>query len=345
MQECLNYKIIDSATLECENCNHHCKIKEGEVGICGVRQNLKGKLYLLAYGKSVAVGIDPIEKKPLFHFLPGSHVYSFGTLGCNFHCSNCQNYGISQMFGDKGKVKEYSGLNWGTNLSPDEIVKGALENNCSSVAATYNEPTVFLEYALAVMKLAKKKKLKNIWVSNGFMSTKTLDTVIPYLDAINIDIKSFDDKFYREECGARLAPVLENCKKLIKQGVWLEITTLIIPTLSDNKKMLREIARFIKKELGSFVPWHLSAFSGEISWKLKNLPSTSLKSIKEAYEIGKEEGLKYVYGGNILNNNLENTYCPKCGALVIERNGYQTISKLKDGCCSKCATKIVGIFQ
>ncbi len=346
MKECLNYKIIDSETLECHNCNHFCRIKEGKVGICGIRQNRGGKLYLLTYGKAVAANIDPIEKKPLFHFLPGSLAYSFGTLGCNFRCSNCQNYAISQMFGEKGKVKEYSKLNWGLDFSPAKIVEEAKQNDCSSIAATYNEPTVFMEYSLEVMKIAKKEKIYNIWVSNGFMSSETLDIILPYLDAVNIDIKSFQASFYKRYCGAKLTPVLENCKKLAKQkNVWLEVTTLLIPNLSDDLKMLREIARFIKKELGASVPWHLSAFSGEISWKLKNFPPTPLEKIRKAYEIGKEEGLNYVYGGNIEGENIENTYCPKCGTLLVERNEYWATSLMKNDRCPRCGAKIAGVFK
>lgn len=343
MKECLNYRKIDSETLQCQNCSHFCKIKEGGVGICGIRQNLKGKLYLLAYGRAIAVNVDPIEKKPLFHFLPGTEAYSFGTLGCNFRCGNCQNYEISQMFGVKGKTEEYGGINWGHSFSPREIVAKALENNCASIAYTYNEPTVFLEYALDTMKIAREKGLKNVWVSNGFMSEKTLNTIIPYLDAINVDIKSFDDDFYKSNCGARLQPVLENCKKLVKAKIWLEITTLVIPTLSDDEKMLREIARFIKNELGDFVPWHISAFSGAISWKLKHLSDTPVEDVEKGYKIGKQEGLKYVYAGNVWNKEMESTYCPKCGKIVIERMGYVISRYDKEGKCV-CGEKLEGIF-
>lgn len=343
MNECLNYKKIDYQTLQCQTCSHFCKIKEGRVGICGIRQNLKGKLYLLAYGKAIASHVDPVEKKPLFHFLPGSSAYSVGTIGCNFRCGNCQNYDISQMFGFKGKVKEYDKFSWGYDLPPEKIVGEALKNKCQSIAYTYNEPTVWTEYALDTMKLARKKGLKNIWVSNGFMSNDTLGVIIPYLDAINVDIKSFDDEFYRSNCGARVNPVLENCKRLVREKVWTEITTLIIPTMSDDEKMLRKIARFIKKEMGDFVPWHLSAFSGAISWKLRHIPDTSISAVKNAVAIGKKEGLKYVYGGNVPDSGLENTYCPKCGRPLIERIGYEITVYNGTGKC-ECGEKIQGIF-
>ncbi|MCK4539585.1 AmmeMemoRadiSam system radical SAM enzyme [Candidatus Parcubacteria bacterium] len=344
MEECLNYKKIDSQTLQCQTCNHFCEIKEGRVGICGIRQNIGGKLYLLAYGKATAAHVDPIEKKPFFHFLPGSFAYSFAAIGCNFRCKNCQNYDISQMFGLKGRVGEYGKLNWGYFLSPKKIVEEALKNQCQSIAYTYTEPTVFMEYALDTMKLAKEKGLKNVWVSNGFMSDKTLDEIIPYLDAINIDIKSFNDDFYKSNCGAGVQPILNNCKRLAREKIWLETTTLVIPTLSDNEEMLRQIAGFIKNELGDFVPWHISAFSGEISWKLQNIPDTPIKTIKNACQIGEEEGLKYVYGGNVPGSGMENTYCPKCGNIIIKRDNYYISRQDKKGNCPKCGENIIKFY-
>lgn len=345
MKESLLYKKIKNNFLQCLTCAHSCVIQKGRTGVCGVRQNIDGKLYLLVYGKAAAVNIDPIEKKPLFHFLPGSAALSFGTIGCNFRCKNCQNYDISQMYGAKGRVEEYKKIWWGEKASPKELVERAIKAKCESIAYTYNEPTVFLEYALDTMKLAKKKGLKNVWVSNGFMSDKTLELIIPYLDAINVDIKSFEDDFYRTNSGARLEPVLKNCKRLAKEGVWLEVTTLIIPTLSADEKMLREIARFIKTELGDFIPWHVSAFSGAISWQLKHLPDTPLETIKKAYRLGKEEGLKYVYAGNVWDSNTESTYCPKCNTPVIVRSGYSVERQDKKGKCRKCGKKIEGVFD
>ncbi|MBU4142906.1 AmmeMemoRadiSam system radical SAM enzyme [Patescibacteria group bacterium] len=345
MKECLNYKKISSAILECFNCFHFCRIKEGETGICGVRQNLAGKLYSLVYGQAAAVNVDPVEKKPLFHWLPGSSAYSFGTLGCNFRCANCQNFDIAQIFGLKGKIKEYQEIAWGYELAPGKIIAEALKNKCQSIAYTYNEPTVFLEYALDTMKLARQKNLKNIWVSNGYMSKETLELILPYLDAVNIDIKSFDDKFYQSNCGARLAPVLANCQRLVKEKVWLEITTLVIPTLADDAKMLKKLAKFIKEKLGDFVPWHLSAFSGRISWKLQQLPATPIETIKKVYLIGKEAGLKYVYAGNLWERNLESTFCPRCGEMLIERIGYQIARHDKNGSCFSCGKKIEGFFN
>lgn len=345
MKECLNYKKMDKGAVQCETCHHFCKIAEGRSGTCGIRQNLKGKLYLLTYGKAVAVNIDPVEKKPLFHFLPGSDIFSIGTLGCNFRCANCQNFDISQMFGFKGRVEQYDRFDWGYDLSPAEAVKRAKAGGCASIAYTYNEPTIFLEYALDTMKLAGKAGLKNVWVSNGFMSDKTLELIIPHLDAINVDIKSFSDQFYQSNCGARVEPVLDNCRKLVKAGVWTEITTLVIPTLSDSEAMFRQVAGFIRKELGDFVPWHVSAFSGAISWKLQHLPETPLSTIKTAYEIGKAAGLKYVYAGNVWGDESENTFCPKCGKVVIKRIGYAVERSDKQGSCPYCQEKMAGVFK
>ncbi|MEA2088942.1 MAG: AmmeMemoRadiSam system radical SAM enzyme [Patescibacteria group bacterium] len=344
MKECLNYKKIDSETLQCLTCFHFCKIKKNKTGICGIRQNIKGKLYLLTYCKAIALNVDPIEKKPLFHFFPGSKSLSFGTVGCNMRCKNCQNYDISQIFGYKGTVANYKKLNFGYPVPPEQIVNEALKTKCKSIAYTYNEPTVFLEYALDTMKLARKKGIKNVWISNGFMSKQTLDLIIKYVDAVNIDIKSFDNEFYKSNCGAKLKPVLENCKRLVKEKIWLEITTLIIPTLSDNEKTLKQIAKFIKNELGDFVPWHISAFSGAISWKLQHIPDTPIKTIEKIYKIGKLEGLKYIYVGNLWKNGMENTYCPQCNNIVVERIGYNIEKKDKKGKCADCKTQIQGIF-
>lgn len=345
MKECLNYKRINSSIVQCRTCSHFCKIKNGRVGICGVRKNIGGKLFLLAYGKAIALHIDPIEKKPLFHFLPGTSAYSLGTLGCNFRCDNCQNYDISQMFGYKRKVEEYKKFDWGYEISPGEIAEEAVKNGCKSIAYTYNEPTIFLEYALDTMKIAKERSLKNVWVSNGFMSLETLDLILPWLDAINVDIKSFDDNFYRTNCGARLKPVLENCKYLVKKGVWLEITTLVIPGLSDDEKMLSQIARFIRKELGDFVPWHVSAFSAAISWKLQHIKDTPEKTVQRAYEIGRREGLKYVYAGNVRDADLESTKCPDCGNIFVKRMAYEISEYNEGGKCRHCGRKIEGVFN
>jgi len=339
------FRKLDSKKIECLACTHNCKIPSNFTGLCGVRQNINGKIKLLVYGRVVAENVDPIEKKPLFHFLPGSKSYSLGTLGCNFFCKNCQNFDISQIFGFKGKILNYKEIFWGKKLSPVEAVKKAITYGCESISYTYNEPTIWVEYALEIMKLAKENNLKNVWVSNGFMSKQTFELISNYLDAINIDIKSFRDSFYRKNCGAKLKPVLDTCKRVVKRGIHLEITTLVIPTLSDDEKMLKDLAVFIKQKLGDETPWHISAFSSSISWKLQHLPDTSFEVLKRVYEIGKGVGLKYVYLGNVLSKEFESTYCPRCGKTVIEREGYFVKNFVKKGKCPFCGYKIKGIYE
>ena len=334
MKEALLYKKLDNQKVQCNLCAHHCVIAEGKRGICGARENQDGKLYTLVYGKAVAKGIDPIEKKPFFHFLPGSFSFSFSTAGCNFQCKSCQNWDISQgpRLSD-GKIL-------GEDLEPEKIVSEAIESKCQSIAYTYTEPTIFMEYALTAMKIAKEKGLKNVWVSNGFMAEETLEIIAPYLDAINIDLKSFSDEFYQKYCGARLQPVLDSLKRIKEKKIWLEVTTLIIPTLNDSEKELKKIADFIKKELGEETSWHISQFCGEISWKLQDFPTTPVKTIEMACKTGKSAGLKYVYSGNIPGFYWENTYCPKCKELMISREGYSIIRFDKNGHCSKCGESL-----
>jgi pyruvate formate lyase activating enzyme len=326
-------KLKKEKGVQCQNCAHYCFISPGKRGICGVRENIDGKLYALNYGKAIACHVDPIEKKPFFHFLPGSQSLSIATVGCNFSCKNCQNYDISQAPKPQNPVL-------GEDLPPEKIVKIALKNKLPSISYTYTEPTIFLEYALETMKLAKKAGLKNNFVSNGFMSPESAKLVIPYLDADNIDIKSFSDDFYRENCGARLQPVLDTAKLMKKSGVWVEITTLVIPTLSDSKEMFKDIAKFIKTELGPETPWHISQFSGAISWKLKHLPDTPVEVLEMAYKIGKDMDLKYVYTGNVPGHRAENTYCPKCGTLAINRMNYMIHRHDEKGKCPKCGENL-----
>jgi len=329
MKETLLYKKLKNKKVQCQNCAHYCQILPGKRGICGVRENKGGKLYSLVYGKACAVNIDPIEKKPFFHFLPGSHSLSIATIGCNFTCKNCQNWDISQAPKPDKPVL-------GEDLTPEEIVKIALKNKLPSISYTYTEPAIFSEYAIATMKLAKKEGLKNNWVTNGFWSKELFDLVSPYLDAANVDLKSFSDEFYIKNCGGRLQPVLDTLKRLKKKKIWVEITTLAIPTMSDSEEMFRNIAKFIKEELGLETPWHISQFSGAISWQLKDLPDTSVQTLEKAYQIGKEIGLKYVYTGNVPGLPSEDTFCPKCGALAIDRMNYIIHRHDKNGKCSKC---------
>ena len=338
MKEVLLYKKLERENIQCLTCAHGCFVLPGKRGICGMRENIDGHLFVLNYGKAVACNIDPIEKKPLFHFLPGTSSLSIAAAGCNLICSNCQNYDLSQGCKTLTEVP-------GKEMTPEEVVKMALKNKVPSISYTYTEPTVFLEYALDIMKLAKKAGLKNVWVSNGFMSKESAELVIPLLDAANIDIKGFTEEFYRQNCGAHLEPVLETCKMMKKAGVWLEITTLAIPKKSDSPEMFKKIAKFIKRELGEETPWHISQFSGAISWKLQSLPDTPIKNLKSAYKIGKDAGLKYVYTGNIPGLDSENTFCPKCNELCIQRAGYKISDLSQNGECPKCKTKLNIIYK
>lgn len=320
---------------QCQLCNHYCLITNNKAGICGVRKNIKGQLYALDYGKVIAENIDPIEKKPIFHFLPGSLSYSIATVGCNFSCMHCQNADISQYPIDeqlKGDVVP------GKEVSPKEIIRRAKRAKCSSIAYTYTEPTIYAEFALDCMKLAKKAGLKNVWVSNGYTAKEAWLKILPYLDAINIDLKFFKNETYLKICGAKLKPVLDNLKLLKQKKIWLEVTTLIIPDLNDSEEELTQIAQFIAKDLGTETPWHVSRFFPQ--YKLQSQDPTEEQLIYKAYQIGKEAGLKYVYGGNIVSDIHENTYCPACNELVIRRTGYDTDQFDKKGQCPKCKEKI-----
>lgn len=333
MKQAHLYKRLKDKKVQCQNCAHYCLIDPGKRGKCGVRENIKGKLFSLVYGKTCAFHIDPIEKKPLFHFLPGSKSLSIATVGCQFRCLNCQNWAISQ--GPKlSKIIE------GENISPAKIVQAAKTAKLPSISYTYTDPIVFLEYALDTMKIAKKQGLKNIWVTSGFFSKELFDLVWPYLDAANVDLKHFSNKDYIKYSNGRLEPVLNTLKNMKDKGIWVEVTTLLIPTISDNPKTLKDIAGFIKNELGPETPWHVTQFSGLLSWKLQHLPDTPVETLKTAYEIGKKMGLKYVYTGNVPGLPSEDTFCPECGALAIDRTGYLVRRYDKNGKCVKCGTNI-----
>jgi len=334
------FKKLPNNKIQCLACNNYCVIPNGKTGICGVRQNNNGELKLLVNNKAIAVNLDPVEKKPLFHFLPGSTAFSFGTFGCNFRCEFCQNWDISQApkSFDKAQDVKY----WGEDWPPEKIVNHCKENNIPIIACTYNEPTVWTEYALVTMKLAKKTKIKNVWVSNGYMSKETLKSIGPYLDAINVDLKSFREDFYQNIVHAHLEPVKENIKKIWQMGIWEEVTTLIIPGLNDSDQELQQIAQFLVK-ISPDLPWHISAFYP--AYKMLDTLPTPQKSLIKAYNIGKKAGLQYVYTGNIPDVNYESTYCPKCGTKIIERWGIEMIkNNFKKGKCPQCGTKIKGRF-
>ena len=338
MKEVYLYKKLKGNKVQCQNCAHYCVISPNKRGTCGVRENQDGKLFALNYGKAIAVNIDPIEKKPFFHFLPGTFSLSIATVGCNFRCLYCQNWDISQSFKGKEEIP-------GEDLPPDKIVELAKKNKLPSISYTYTEPGIFSEYALDTMKLAKKAGLKNNWVTNGFWSKELFGLISPYLDAANVDLKGFSDDFYIKICGGRLEPVLDTLKILKQERIWVEITTLVIPTLNDKKEVFENIAKFIKNDLGSETPWHISQFCGAISWKLQHLPETSIETLKMGYEIGKEAGLKYVYTGNVPGLPSENTLCPKCSTIAIDRTNYIIHRHDKQGLCPKCGENLNLITQ
>jgi pyruvate formate lyase activating enzyme len=330
MQASRFFTPVKNGKIKCGLCNHFCLIDPGKTGICRSRINKEGKLYSAVYGYPANTGVDPVEKKPLYHFKPGSLAFSFGTMGCNFSCANCHNWKLSQMEDIENEMDDMD------FMPPEKIICAALEEGCQSIAFTYNEPTIFTEYALDIMKLAYKNDLKNIWVSNGYMSTECLDAIMPYLDAVNIDLKSMDENFYKHNCNSKLKPVLENLTALKQEQAHLEITTLIIPSINDDLDELSGLAEFIANELGTDTPWHISRFSPKNSWKLKDAEETEDDIMYEAFEIGKNSGLKYVYVGNMPGDQKESTYCPKCGELAIARSGNGVERFDSRGRCAYC---------
>jgi pyruvate formate lyase activating enzyme len=336
MQEAKFYEKLEDSKVHCHLCAHECKIDPGKRGICHVRENQNGTLYSLVYGMVVAENIDPIEKKPLFHFLPGSRSYSIATAGCNFMCMHCQNYDISQY------SKRHAGRIPGVGRDPAAIVQEANYNRCATISYTYTEPTIFMEFALDTARLAKGQGIRNVFVSNGFMTQESATAMAEVIDGDNIDLKSFRDDFYRKVCKARLQPVLDTIQRAKQLGMWLEVTTLVIPGLNDSKEELTDIAQFIKS-VGPDIPWHVSAFYP--THEMLDRPRTPAATLLMARDIGLEAGLRYVYTGNIPGQGGENTYCYACGEMVIERVGY-TIKGfiLQDGKCPKCQAAIDGVW-
>jgi len=334
MREAMFFKRENDAQVRCGLCRFHCLIKDGARGICGVRENRNGTLYSLVYGKICAEHVDPIEKKPLYHVMPGSASYSIATTGCNFHCEHCQNYTISQI--------PPNAIIRGLQRTPKEIVEQAKDTQCRSISYTYTEPTVFYEFAYDTAQLAHKAGLKNIFVTNGYISKEALTQIAPYLDAANIDLKGFSEKFYHEVVHARLSEVLDSIIEYRKLGIWIELTTLIIPGLNDDAAELKGIASFIMTHLGADTPWHVSQFYP--TFKLTNRPRTPVATLQKAQEIGRATGLRYVYEGNVPGAGGENTRCPSCSALLIERYGFSIIAnRIRKGACPDCGTIIAGI--
>ncbi len=323
--------------VKCSLCNWRCEIGDGQAGRCRVRKNAGGVLYSLNYDKVCSANPDPIEKKPLFHFQPGSRSFSIATMGCNFRCEFCQNWQISQAAYEEDYID-------GQSISPQQIVDAAIRSGCKSIAYTYTEPTVFMELCNDCGRLAKMNGLKNIFVSNGYMTAEALDFAADWLDAINVDLKAFSDDYYRRLCKARLQPVLDTISYIAKQTrIWQEVTTLLVPQENDSPDELKKIADFLVAAAGPDVPWHISRFHPQYKY-LDSFP-TPLASLERAYEIGKAAGLRYVYIGNVSGSRKENTYCYKCGRLLIERLGYNiAANNIKDAKCPDCSTKIAGQF-
>ncbi|MDD2558318.1 MAG: AmmeMemoRadiSam system radical SAM enzyme [Desulfuromonadaceae bacterium] len=333
MHEAMYWIRQEDGSVRCALCPHRCKIAEGKRGICNVRENRGGTLYSLNYHCIVASNIDPIEKKPLFHYRPGSSSFSVAAAGCNMRCGHCQNSSISQV---DGSVP-------GENITPAQIVVAAQQSRCRTIAYTYTEPTIYYETMLETAHLAREVGLENIVISNGYIEEAPLNELVPLVQGANIDLKTFDDSIYRQLCGARLAPVLKSLERLKQAGVWLEVTTLIIPGYNDDDAQLEKIAGFIATELGPDVPWHVSAFYP--TYLLTSVPPTPVETIKRACQIGTQAGLHYVYSGNVSNED-ENTRCPQCEAVVVRRHAYRVVESLMDaGKCQACGALIAGVWN
>jgi len=336
MKQAMFQEAKEEKKVQCGLCSHRCVIVPGKRGICGVRENKDGVLYSLVYDKVIARHIDPIEKKPLFHFQPGSLSYSIATPGCNFHCKHCQNADISQLPRDRG------GVILGEEVSPSMIVDAALRNGCASISYTYTEPTIYFELAYDTARLAAGAGLKNVFVSNGYITPEALREIKPYLHAANIDLKGYTDEFYKKICGSRLQPVLDSIRLYQELGIWIEITTLVIPGHNDSDEELNGIARFIRS-VGENIPWHVSRFHP--TYKLTDQPITPLKTLKRAREIGFDAGLRYVYEGNIPGEG-EDTLCWSCRKTLIKRIGFSVLENMiKDGKCGYCGAPIAGVWS
>jgi pyruvate formate lyase activating enzyme len=311
-------------------------IMDDAFGFCGMRKNIGGELYTFAYGEVIANHVDPIEKKPLYHFLPGSYAYSIATMGCNFRCDFCQNWTISQISKRNGDFEAYE-------LKPEEVVREAVRHDCRSISYTYTEPTIFFEYALDTAKVAKEKGLYNTFVTNGYMTRDAIDAIAPFLDAANIDLKFFREESYRDICKGKLEPVLDSIKYMKEKGIWIEVTTLVIPGRNDSDEELEGIAGFLAKT-GKEIPWHISRFHPD--YKYTDSSPTPVKTMEKARKIGEKAGLKYVYLGNIAPES--DTVCPECKTVLLERSGYSAVNTgnfAGGGKCGKCGCNIAGIWD
>jgi pyruvate formate lyase activating enzyme len=335
LKKAVLWQSAEDTKVRCNLCSWHCLIAKDKTGYCAVRKNIGGTLYSLNYDKVCAANADPIEKKPLFHFQPGSRSFSIACVGCNFRCEFCQNWQISQMALEDGRID-------GQAVSPQKIVEAALQSNCRSIAYTYTEPTIFMELAEETGQLAKQKGMANVFVSNGYMSREAIDFACEWLDGINVDLKAFSDDYYKSLCKARLQPVLDTISYIAGDtDIWMEITTLIVPGRNDSVDELKKLADFIVSKAGPDVPWHISRFYP--AYNYTDAESTPVETLQRAEQIGKAAGLHYVYFGNVPGSQGESTYCYSCNSLLIERVGYTIrANKIKNSCCPACGTKIAG---
>jgi pyruvate formate lyase activating enzyme len=338
LHDAMLWETREDGKLQCNLCGHRCVIAEDAFGFCNVRQNIGGKLKTHSYDKIITVHVDPIEKKPLAHFLPGSLSLSIATAGCNFRCDFCQNWRISQS------PRSGSDERAGEAIPPEELVELAVRQGCASISYTYTEPTIFFELAYDTSIAAREKGLKNCFVSNGFMTPQAVETISPVLDAINVDLKAFRDETYRTVCGGRLQPVLDSLEALVAAGVWVEVTTLVVPGMNDSAEELGRIAEFIATRLGRGVPWHVGRFHGD--YRMTHTPATPLATLESAVQLGREAGLKYIYCGNVPGRTDERTYCPACDKMLIDRDGF-CVGRVEivSGKCPACGEAIEGVWQ
>lgn len=344
MKPAILFEKLSNQSARCQACAHYCVIKKDNAGICGVRYNDDGDLFLAVYGRPISVNLDPIEKKPLYHFLPGTEIFSLGTVGCNFGCDFCQNWDISQRTRSREQGTSRASIeNLGEEWLPEKIVDYCVKKKIPAIAYTYNEPTIWAEYVYDTARLAKEKGIKNVMVSNGYQSRESLNYLAPMIDAINIDLKAGDEKFYLQICKAKLSVVKENIKLWKEKAVWVEITTLLIPGRNDDEDNLKKMAEFIAG-IDKGMPWHLSRFLPQ--YKMSDGEITPLEMLIKAYEIGKKADLKYIYVGNAPKSDYENTNCLKCGELLIERRGMGMVkNNLRERSCPKCGEMIEGVWR